>query len=513
MIHEDDPWIERRIVTGMIVSVDYLREIRPLYNARLLGGTSVSMLADWCLKHFDKYQTAPGRDIQVIYDANLRNGLNKDDAESIESILRSLSDEYERGQFNVPHLVDQTRNYFQEKNLRNYSDDIRGELLAGNLSEAEKLASNYKPVAKSTPSAIDPFADAERIRRAFADPQRPLIRFSKTLGEFWNDQLIRDSFVALMGPEKRGKSFWLMEFAMRAMMCGCNVAFFQAGDMSELQMIKRLCIYLAKRNDKAKYCEGIYLPVVDCLDNQFGLCNRKERESTVSVFSPNDALKDINHEKLVAASSAKKNKDYRACRNCKHVRNTVWLVQQPVVEPLDWKSAWRKIKLWQRRHKKRFRLSTHANEMLTVAEIKTLLDTWERQENFVADVVVVDYADILAPDLDCIRLDYRNQQNKIWQRLRRLSQQKHCLVLTATQASARSYNVERNLRLSDFSETKTKYAHVTAMYGLNQSNEEKKIGIMKINELVVREGDFDTTNQVKILQRLQIGKPYLGSFK
>jgi len=38
-----------------------------------------------------------------------------------------------------------------------------------------------------------------------------LIRYPRQLGEFWNDQLVRDSFVALMGIEKRGKTFLLMD--------------------------------------------------------------------------------------------------------------------------------------------------------------------------------------------------------------------------------------------------------------------------------------------------------------
>lgn len=508
----DGPWIERRIITGMIVSTDYLKEIRPLWNQRLLESETAGILADWCLTHFDEYKVAPGKDIENIYNAHLKNGLSKERAESIELVLRGLSDEYERKQFNVPYLVDQSRSYFQERHLTLYAEDIRNELRAGNVSEAEKLASGYHPIANQITKAIDPFSDSEKIRQAFQEAQKPLIRFSKTLGRFWNEQMVRDAFVALMGPEKRGKTFWLIELAMRGMACGCNIAFFQAGDMSELQMIKRLCVYLAKRSDKARYCEDVFYPLLDCANNQLGLCRRKERESYQSApFDMNDvSLDKITFQQLVEAYD--KNKDHQPCHNCHNNRGVVWLVKRKPVEPLNWKDAWRKIQEWRTKHRKQFRLVTYPNETLTVAEIKTLLDTWEREDGFVPDIIAIDYADILAPDPDCSRLDYRNQQNKIWQRLRRLSQQKHCLLLTATQAAATSYEHD-TLRLSDFSETKTKYAHVTAMYGLNQTDREKQIGIMRINELVVREGEFDRENQVKVLQRLQTGRPYLGSFK
>jgi len=35
---------------------------------------------------------------------------------------------------------------------------------------------------------------------------------------------------------------------------------------------------------------------------------------------------------------------------------------------------------------------------------------------------------------------------------------------------------------------------------------------MRINEIVVREGDFSNEREVTILQNLQRGQPFLGSF-
>jgi hypothetical protein len=80
-----------------------------------------------------------------------------------------------------------------------------------------------------------------------------------------------------------------------------------------------------------------------------------------------------------------------------------------------------------------------------------------------------------------------------------------------TQIKALGYSKEL-LSMNDFSEDKRKFAHVTAMYGLNQTSEEKQIGIMRINELVVREADFNPLRPITILQRLQIGRPYLGAY-
>jgi hypothetical protein len=95
--------------------------------------------------------------------------------------------------------------------------------------------------------------------------------------------------------------------------------------------------------------------------------------------------------------------------------------------------------------------------------------------------------------------------------MRSLSQEKHCLVVTATQSDADSYKADL-LDMKNFSESKSKYAHVTGMFGLNQRPNEKKIGLMRINEIVIREGEFDRASCVHVLQRLQTGRPYLSSY-
>ncbi len=506
-----DVFIERRIVTGLVVSTNYIHEIIDLYSPDFLSSSSARLLASWCIKYYQQYNKAPGRDIEGIFAHEMKH-LSDEQVADIESILDSLAADYEREQFNVDYLLDQTKEYFRTQHLKKFVDRVKNNLDAGEISEAEKTALEYVSLSaeKDVESrVIDPFASADRIKKAFEVQAKPIIRFPKALGEFWNSQLTRNALVSIMGPEKRGKSYWLLEFAMRGMASGCNVAFFQAGDMSEDQQLRRICVYLAKKSDKKRYCQGMYVPVVDCWYNQIDTCTRKERECDIGIFPTNHEQKDVTLNQLIEAKNIHSN--YVPCRNCKEMKGAVWIKWEDEVEPLTWKEAYKKAKQWQKRHNKKFKLATYANETLSISEIKTLLDIWERRENFVPDVIVIDYADILEADPDIKRLDWRNQNNKIWQRLRSLSQERHCLVITATQAAASSYDKEK-IKLTDFSEDKRKYAHVTAMYALNQTDEEKKLGIMRLSELVIRDDEFDRTREVKVLQCLQKGRPVIGSF-
>jgi hypothetical protein len=504
-----EEFIERRIITGLIVSTDYIQQVYPIWQPRLLESPTAKILASWCIEYYDSYGKAPGRDIEGIYTQKLREGLSKDRAEWIEDVLADLSDDYDRGNFNVQYLVDQTRQYFQERHLLLFANDIKGELDAGNVTQAAELASGYTSITTQSQSSIDPFSNEARsvVRQAFEEREKPLVRFPKALGEFWNRELVRGAFVALLGPEKRGKTFMLMEIAIRAVRSGCNVVFFQAGDMTEKQQIRRLAIYLTKRSDDERYCGTLFLPTVDCVYNQDDSCDKEIRECD---FGLKNYQPEMTYEALVEAYE--EHPDYRACHNCDDIKGAVWLTRRGPVQRLDWKQAYKALRAFGKKYPTRFKLSSYANGTLSVMEIKALLNVWERQERFVPDVIVIDYIDILAPDPDFSRMDFRHRRNELWQRLRNLSEERHSLVVTATQAAASSYGKEI-LRLSDFSEDKRVYAHVTAMYGLNQTEEEKQIGIMRINEMVVREADYSSKRTVKVLQRLETGRPFLGSFR
>jgi len=504
--------IERRITIGLIVSTEFIQQIHPIWDAQLLESQMAKLLTSWCMEYYEKYDKAPGKDIEGIYFQKLKAGLSKDLAEEIEEdILPDLNDEYEREKFNVSYLLDQTREYLTERHLITVSEEVKALAQEGDLTAAELLASSYTALARETGNHVDLNSDEvlNRIDKAFEEADQPIVSFPKQLGEFWNHQLVRDGFVAFMAPEKRGKTFWLLELAIKGVMQKAKVVFFQAGDMSEGQQLIRLCIHLTKRSNREKYCKPMYQPVRDCLFNQINTCDRKERECDFGIFDDMDVkeLLKIPMEELI--QTFKDEPDYKACHNCSKYKGVPWLQKIPKVDPLTAKEAKEKTKQFFAKYKGQFRLSTYSNDSLTVREIKAQLDLWEKRDNFVPDMIIIDYADLLIPDTT----EFRHGQNEIWKALRGLSQERHCLLITATQADAASYEKD-SLRMKNFSEDKRKYSHVTAMYGLNQdvAGREKEIGLMRINEIVVREGKFDGTKQITVLHRLERGRPFLGSY-
>jgi hypothetical protein len=504
-------FIERRILTGLIVSTPFITQIQATWDSKLLASATARILADWCTTYFKKYTKAPGRDIEGIFTAHLPS-LPLEKAEWIEEVLGSLSDEYERGQFNDQYLLDQTREYLRERKLLVLADTIKGELAANNIVEAEKLASGYTPLNDGNITYVDPFTDYELVKRAFAEREKPLFTFPGALGEFWNDEFIRGKFVALMGPEKRGKSFFIMEIAIAALKAGCKVALFQAGDMSAEEFTLRLATRLAGKSYKEKYCGTLYIPTKDCVLHQIDVCNSNSREpSDGKIFATEDYCRKATYDDLVARCI--EYPKHRCCYNCKeHFQGTVWFRVKEAVNPLTHISAYKAMRDFRVKYGVRFRLSSHPSGTLTVAKMKGLMNLWELQDGFVSDVVLDDYSDIHGFEPSSIHDPIQDRINATWMAMRGLSQERHCLVITATQTDAESYTADL-LGMMNFSRDKRKYGHVTAMYGLNQKPEEKNVGVMRINEIVVREAGFDTRNTVKVLQRLEMGRAFLESYR
>jgi len=512
--------IERKIVIGLISSTEFITEVRSAYSPKFLQSAMAKRLATWCIEYFDQYRAAPKQQIETIYYEKLKNNLDKDIAEEIEQeILPSLNEEYLAEPSDIAHLIDTTKTYFLSQHLTIHQRQIEALLESGDVDGAENLATDFKSIVISKDPALN-FANENALKavvNAFKEIGKPLISYPGALGQFWNDQLIPGAFVSLMASEKRGKTYRLMEMATRAVKQKRKVAFFQAGDMTEGQQIRRFCIHLTKKSDLTKYCEEHYQPVKDCIHNQRNTCNKKIRECEFGIFehmSEAEIRSEVTLADLIEQS--KEEPDYKTCYNCKEYAENKWgvpFVQKiPKTSPLILKEAKKAFYEFYIKNKRNLILSSHPNGSLSVTSITTLLAEWKRMHNFIPDVIIIDYADLLIYPPG--KLDFRQQQNEIWKQLRALSQKENKpLVITATQADANSYDTDL-LTLKNFSEDKRKFAHVTAMYGLNQDRHgrEKEIGIMRINEIVLREGDFNPKNFVCVLQNLRRGQPFLGSY-
>lgn len=512
--------IERKIIIGLMINTKYLKQAIEILDIKYVQSPEAKILVTWVYDYYKKYKKAPKKNIQEIFFEKLTNNkIQKAQAEIIESILDNLSEESLKSKANVKYLMDQTETYCKVCYAKSIMEQADDELDNGNVLEAEHLLSNFKPPENIKSNAVTPLGTPEQIKAAFESIGKPLIKYPGALGDMLNPHMVAEGFVVFLGPSKGGKSFLLMDAAIRAAKQGKNVAFFQAGDMSQRQMERRQAIYLSKKSDLQKYCGPLYVPILDCIHNQIGTCELIEREGGKDMDSPFSGLDKKKVKQDITSNELKEvfedYEDHVPCYNCLRSKKysfnfngSIWYRKRKLVEPLTWKDANRLVNKKHKSMLSRIKLITSSSEALTMQKQNAELDILEKQ-GFFSHVIIGDYLDIYEPDRDTLSMSLRDQENKKWQRGRRLSQDRNCLYLSGSQCDAPGLT-KKFLSKENFSNDKRKLDHVTAMFGINMTDEEKRKGISRINDIAARE--TEGASFVYCLHRLQLGRPILGSF-
>ena len=501
-VKEFDATIERRIVIGMVVSSDFLIEASAIFQESLFRIPALRLAAKWCLDFFGEYGEAPGAHFQDIYESHVRSGEIVDTMrEELEVIFSQLSEEFiENPQLNVRYLLRQLEDLMKCRSLLSLGEDLVTLAKENSLLEAEDALYSFKPIARAGITWSDPFDLKDSQVDALSREANVLFRLPGAVGDLIGP-VERDSFIGIQAPEKRGKTFWLWEFALRAAFNRCNVAFFSLGDLSDVQNWRRVFGWVLK-SSRRKAGKEVLVPVLDCLRGQRGDCSDCDSEP----------VWDVKAERLMPWDQAP---DHVSCTACSKKRGSefigsYWYQKETIPPFLPGVAQERMRSLSKRFGGKTIRLECHPAGQRNVAYFRTVLDLWEKRDGWTADVVVFDYADIFAPESSGEK-ETRHQINATWMALRGLSTERSIAVITATQAAKTSYSKSQQ-DTTDVSEDKRKLGHVTSMLGLNQTIDEKRAKLMRVSQLVHREDDFDMHQNVVVLQCLEMSRPLLASY-
>ena len=464
-IEEVDGKIERKIIMGMVTNKEVLSKIAPQWSKEgLFRNKWCNIIGGWCVRFFLKYGKAPKASIEPVFDKWSRSA-DRDTAKLVERFLGSLSGEYEQAARvgNPSHTVDLAAGHFREVQIQRLEEDLQHARERGKIDEALNKINSFSSIELGEVGATDILSDQEALRSAFEEKTEPLIVLPGCLGHFLNHLLTVDSFVAFTAPEKTGKSFWLQELAWEAMLQRKRVAHFVIGDMSKGQVLKR---YAAKAAGR---------PLRACKPNE-----------------------PVRYPKLIAHQEGDK-------------YATIEYKERNFKKDLEWGIAWKAfegVALSKVKSKTPYlRLSCHPGGSVSVLGIKSIVQGWGRN-GWVPEVLVLDYADNLAA-IDG-KEETRHQINRTWRELRSLAQEFHNLVLTATQSSTASYN-SYVIKREHFSENKMKNAHVNAMIGINQSDEEKEMDVTRLNIVQAREMEFNRNKCVHVAGCRAIGRVAIKS--
>lgn len=493
-----DNSIEEKILTGMVVSDKFLGDVASIYRDEFITVSYIKTVSRWCLDYYKKYKQAPGESIQDIFSVE-KNTLEKSESKIVEEFLENLSERYQKDdRFNAPLFIDQTMEYFRKRSLELSTERINSFLEQGSVDRAEQEISRYRKFAKSISAWINPFelSVAEKIFDAKERDENILFTPPGHLGDLIGP-FERGTFVGVLGAYKRYKSWWLVEFAFQALLARCKVAYVSL-EMDQDHVADRIYKRLTAFGNTGG--EIVY-PCFDCRKNQVGNCKMKQRTNQIPLIDKDGNRGKFNPHLL-----------YRPCIYCREhgyrpyeVATWFTVYRRP---PLTFPNAKKQLKAFHNLYGRGFRLRSYPSYSANVSQVLQAIDELEEMEGFVPDVVIIDYADILAPEDK--NLSPRDRIDETWKKMKYVADVKRSLVMTVSQSN-RKGSEKITLVQTDVAEDIRKIAHVNMMLAINQTPQEKRMGIVRFAKIAAREGDFDQYRHCLVLQQIHVGQPRLDS--
>lgn len=450
---------EREAVTALITDRAVLARAAPHWTEHALPSRWSCLVGSWCVDYFRRHDDAPGKVIESLYSSYAASRKGQADPEmlsTLEGFLARLSDDYEASG-SSQYRAEMVLELMDECRWREFLRRMQGAVERGDFEEAERLRNEFRRIGTGAQDYVDVFLDAEAARQAFATVERdPLIVWDDALGEFFGREFDRGCMVAFLAPPKRGKTWWMMNVAWKAVLQRRRVAFFEVGDMTRDQTVRRFHQRAALRPLRAG-----------------------EVDWPISMAGGDPPR--IQYE----------NRKYE--------------------DALDWRDGMKSMaKLHEnmvRDHHGYLRAVCTPTRSTSTEQIAGTLEGWAAS-GWVADVVVVDYADLIArPRWSA---NSAEATDTIWGELRKVAGEFDCCVVTATQTKAEAIGA-RTVLESHWSGSKMILAHVTALVGISADDSEVAESRCRLNMLECRDASHNKNKSVAVAGCLAAGSPSIRS--
>lgn len=448
---------ERRILSWMIASDIIFQHVHTTYDSPRLfessfARTVATWIHGWAATEPDK---APGTAIQDLYAVRSKEVHDEEDTKAIALFLGNLSKDWTHA---VPTsdawAREQADKYFRLQRCKKALELANRAAESGDVEAAEGALLSFSRPLGSEFETYDLFRDPEVIEDAYTNSDEVLFHLPGALGEL-TGPIVAGDFLAILAPQKRGKSYMVDLTAISAVRQGVDVL------LVDLEMTKR---------QKARRLWGHYV----------GLPHPKDA-GIISVPYFGDRGDICYREKTFRGAYTSSEEVVRTQKGGLRLNNGAsiqWLHPQ--------------------------------NQGITVRQLKHLIKE-KRKGKDRPFLLIVDSPDYLAPESR--NKDTHQMLGDLWAAVRGIGRSgesgfDRCAVVGPSHTGRQSSKGEGSD--ADVSDSIQKLRHVTKTIFLNRTKAEAEAGIIRCSSETLRDGPM-RNDQVVVLQNLTINRPYLDS--
>ncbi len=444
---------EQRILSKLIHDPRFHTEVLPALEPQYFTTPESRLIYEWIAEYSARHNKAPDKDTAFFFAKN-SEGIKKEALPILEAHVERLVKEPE-AEITYSLELDSTTDWIAQRKLECLIDDLKRYLAQGDLDKAQAEISDYKRPNIGRTASIDVFQDLNNAYEAFNASTDALFRFPEALGEVVGD-IARGDFVAFVGPPKRGKTWWLMHSAYTASIFLRRTLYINL-EMTQQQCTRRFWQPVFKGT--GAYGDYRVPKFVRNEDRTFSIEYETKKPARIDLSDP----KAFDAVKTILPNVPKTQSD------------------------------------------KYLKMITRPTGTFTLDDLRAELHSLRYYEDFTPDVIVIDYADIMAGT----GREERHRLNAIWAGLRGFAQEYDCAIITASQSGRQTMDGAKDVHGSDIVEDMRKLAHVTMAIAINQNEKEREMGLTRLKPIIRREGDDH--REVVVLQTLKEGRIHAAS--
>jgi len=491
---------EKQILVNLILETKFCAGVLPYLKDTYFKSQYAHSLIHWVRVYFETYGIAPKSHITDIFYQE-KDKLDEGVVEQIENTLQYLSDLPDNENTNIDYLIDNAIDFCRERHLSLQIDAARNAMDKGDVLGAESAIAEVFTLKDQT-SKWERFDDIEFIRSCVRsmvvqqDLETAFFTFDGRLGEFIGP-MNRGWFIAFLAPAKKGKTTYLMETIISGIRQRKNVIILSL-EMPVDQLFMRYMLATAGQKPETAP-HTVMVPIMDCRLNQNDSCEKAERVGDGLIVNTNGTLQSYEH-----------NEDWVVCTVCRGKSDFVpaaWKV--PIKKKFYLESDYvKKIKSFSALYGKHCRAIHIPSKTATVKDLQSEVQYIIDSENFIPDIIVIDYADLIKPENGGgVK---RHDLDDVWEGIRAWGQTDGVLMVSASQTNRLSADA-LYMKDTHVAEDYSKIAKLDIAIGLCQNDSMKEVGMMNLNKVAHRHNEYIPSHTCTVLQELSHQQAVLDS--